>query len=104
MDHSQIIDFIEKNSIQKIKFAFTDIDGVLRGKIIHRDKFLKGLKENIGFCDVVFGWDSGDACYDNVKLTGWHSGYPDAPCGIDLNTFRIIRWENDIPFFIADFS
>lgn len=104
MDHSQIIDFIENNSIQKIKFAFTDIDGVLRGKIIHRDKFLKGLKENIGFCDVVFGWDSGDACYDNVKLTGWHSGYPDAPCSIDLNTFRKIPWENDIPFFIADFS
>lgn len=104
MDQNQIIDYIEKHSIQKIKFAFTDIDGVLRGKIIHREKFLKVLKENIGFCNVVFGWDSGDACYDNVKLTGWHSGYPDASCSIDLSTFRKIPWENDIPFFIADFS
>ena len=29
-----------------------------------------------GFCDVVFGWDSADECYDNGTYTGWQSGLP----------------------------
>ena len=104
MNKQQILDYIENNNIQHIKFAFTDIDGVLRGKIIHKRKFIDGLDSGYGFCDVVFGWDSSDACYDNVTVTGWHTGYPDKPCRIDLSTFRTIPWQDNIPFFIADFS
>jgi glutamine synthetase len=104
MDQKVILEYLEQHSIHKIKFAFADIDGVLRGKIIHKKKFLEGLKEGYGFCDVVFGWDSADACYDNVKVTGWHSGYPDKQAVIDLSTFGTIPWENNTPFFLADFS
>jgi glutamine synthetase len=104
MDTQQIREYLDRHDGQKIKFAFADIDGVLRGKIIHRKKFLDGLAEGYGFCDVVFGWDSADMPYDNVKLTGWHSGYPDAPAYIDLATFRTVPWEDNILFFLADFS
>ena len=104
MDKQQITEFLEENDFHKIKFAFADIDGVLRGKVIHRQKFLEGLDSGYGFCDVVFGWDSSDELYDNVEITGWHSGYPDATARIDLGTFRQIPWENDLPFFLADFS
>ncbi|WP_128546926.1 glutamine synthetase family protein [Larkinella soli] len=104
MTPQQIAEYIQQNDVQKIRFAFADIDGVLRGKIIHRKKFLEGLEAGYGFCDVVFGWDIHDAPYDNVRLTGWHSGYPDTPTRIDLGTFRRIPWEDDLPFFLADFS
>ncbi|MEO8885189.1 MAG: glutamine synthetase family protein [Mucilaginibacter sp.] len=104
MNEQQIIDYLQENNQQKIKFAFADIDGVLRGKVIHQQKFIDGLQSGYGFCDVVFGWDSNDACYDNVQLTGWHTGYPDKPCRIDLSTFRTIPWQGNIPFFLADFS
>ena len=104
MNQPEITEYLKGNDIQKIKFAFADIDGILRGKIIHQKKFLEGLEDGYGFCDVVFGWDSSDTLYDNVKLTGWHSGYPDAPARIDLATFREIPWENNLPFFLADFS
>ena len=104
MDRRQIIDNILQNDDQKIKIAFADIDGVLRGKYIHRDKFLDSVDGGLGFCDVIFGWDSSDKCYDNSKLTGWHTGYPDAKANIDLSTFRRIPWENNIPFFLGDFS
>ncbi len=86
---------------EKIKFAFADIDG---GKVISRQKFLDGLADGYGFCDVVWGWDSADAPYDNGRTTGWHSGYPDAPVRIDLATQRRIPWEENLPFFLADFS
>ncbi|AMR32896.1 glutamine synthetase [Mucilaginibacter sp. PAMC 26640] len=104
MNQDQVVAYIKENNITKIKFAFADIDGVLRGKVISTKKFLAGLKTGYGFCDVVFGWDNTDACYDNVKLTGWHTGYPDKLCYIDLNTLRNVPWQDNIPFFLADYS
>ncbi|WP_090527583.1 glutamine synthetase family protein [Mucilaginibacter sp. NFR10] len=104
MNTEEIKAYIEQNNIQKIKFAFADIDGILRGKVIHPKKFIDGLQSGYGFCDVVFGWDSSDVCYDNVQLTGWQSGYPDKLCRIDLSTLRNVPWQDDIPFFLADFS
>jgi glutamine synthetase len=104
MNEEQIKAYIEENKIKKIKFAFADIDGVLRGKVIHPKKFVDGLQSGYGFCDVVFGWDSSDVCYDNVQLTGWHTGYPDKLCRIDLSTLRNVPWQDNIPFFLADYS
>ncbi|WP_419699155.1 glutamine synthetase family protein [Mucilaginibacter sp. NFX135] len=104
MNEEQIKAYIEENKIQKIKFAFADIDGILRGKVIHPKKFIDGLQSGYGFCDVVFGWDSSDVCYDNVQLTGWHTGYPDKLCRIDLSTLRNVPWQDNIPFFLADYS
>ncbi len=46
----------------QVKVAVTDIDGVLRGKYLHTDKFRcrQPLEGGFGFCDVVFGWDMTD--------------------------------------------
>lgn len=99
----EIIEAIKADPLGKVKVAVTDIDGVLRGKVIHRDKFLSIVDGGFGFCNVVLGWDSADLCYDNVAYTGWHTGYPDAQAQIDLSTFRRVPWDHDIPFFIGDF-
>ncbi len=105
MTTETILNYLQKHGSDKIKFAFADIDGVLRGKIISTQKLKDTLESGIGFCDVVFGWDSADVCYDqNITTTGWHSGYPDKICRIDLSTFRTIPWQDDVPFFLADFS
>lgn len=98
-----IIEAVEASPHRKVKVAITDIDGILRGKFMQKEKFLSAVEGGFGFCDVVFGWDSADECYDNVSVTGWHSGYPDAPARIDLSTYRTIPWEDDVPFFLADF-
>jgi glutamine synthetase len=102
MTEKQIIDYVKKHPSGKVKLAITDIDGVLRGKYISTEKFLSVISGTIGFCDVVFGWDSNDVAYDNVQFTGWHTGYPDTPARLDLSTFRKIPWENDIPFFLCE--
>ncbi|MDH4114230.1 MAG: glutamine synthetase, partial [Burkholderiaceae bacterium] len=54
----------------KVKVAVTDIDGVLRGKYLHKDKFASAVEGGFGFCDVVFGWDMTDSVYDNTQVTG----------------------------------
>ena len=99
----ELLKLLTTQEATKIKLAVTDIDGVLRGKVISFDKFKSCVEKGFGFCDVVFGWDAADAAYDNVQYTGWHTGYPDATAVIDHTTFRRIPWENDVPFFLADF-
>ena len=101
MNEKQIIDYVKNHPSGKVKIALTDIDGVLRGKYISVDKFLSGLDGHIGFCEVVFGWDSNDLAYDNATFSGWHTGYPDRTARIDLSTFRKIPWENEVPFFLC---
>ena len=104
MINDEVLKQVPESGDSKIKIAVADIDGVLRTKYIHKKK-LAGLgDQKLGICDVVFGWDSGDVCYDNVAVTGWHTGYPDAQAKIDLSTLRRIPWENNIPFYLADFS
>lgn len=103
MTHQQIEEYVKQHASGKVKLAAADIDGVLRGKYISTDKFSSVLKGELGFCDVVFGWDANDVAYENATFTGWHSGYPDMPLKLDLSTFRKIPWENDMPFFLGDF-
>ena len=55
---------LRQSNIKYIKVAITDIDGVLRGKYMHVDKFLKSIESGYGFCDVIFGWDSSDDLYE----------------------------------------
>jgi glutamine synthetase len=100
----EILQQLVDQNEEKVKLAITDLDGVLRGKVISFDKFRSVAENGFGFCDVVFGWDSGDQAYDNAAFTGWHTGYPDAKAYIDFNTFRQVPWENDTPFFLADFA
>lgn len=102
MTTKEILQYVKNHESGKVKIAFADIDGILRGKYVSANKFLSIAEKGTTFCDVIFGWDSGDVCYDNCNYTGWHSGYPDAPARIDLSTFRKIPWENDLPFFLGE--
>jgi glutamine synthetase len=102
MSTKEIIQYVQKHPSGKVKIAFADIDGILRGKYISTEKFLSVIKSGTAFCDVIFGWDAADVSYDNGKYTGWHTGYPDAPARLDLSTFRKIPWENDVPFLLGD--
>ena len=98
---------IRKSGASKVKVAVSDIDGVLRGKYLHIGKFEGAAEQGpgggFGFCDVVFGWDMGDQCYDNTSVTGWQHGFPDALARLDLNTHRNVPWDSNVDFFLGEF-
>lgn len=97
-------DVISERNIQYIKLGVFDIDGVLRGKYVSREKFLSALDGGFGFCDVVLGWDSADQLYDNVNYTGWHSGYPDARVNVIPESCRTIPFEPESVLFLCEFA
>lgn len=86
-----------------VKVGVFDHDGVLRGKYMSTAKFLSALEKGFGFCDVVLGWDSNDQLYDNVRYTGWHTGYPDAPVRIVPETCRELPFEQTL-LFLCEFT
>jgi glutamine synthetase len=111
LDSSQITDFesaaayVRESGHRNIKLAVTDIDGVLRGKYVSRDKFLSALEKGLGFCDVIFGWDSNDELYAEDSYTGWRTAFPDAWARIDPTSCRVLPTEdNQSVLFLADFA
>ncbi|KAF9153581.1 hypothetical protein BG015_003117 [Linnemannia schmuckeri] len=88
----------------RIKVAGIDLDGILRGKIMAKTKFLSVLESGFGFCSVIFGWDMHDKTYaEELSVSNAANGYRDIIAIPDLSTFRRIPWENDIPLFLLSF-
>ncbi len=104
MTKKEILQYVNEHPSGKVKLAVADIDGVLRGKYISAEKFSSVIEKGMSFCDVIFGWDSSDVLYEKSSVTGWHSGFPDNPAVLDINTFRKIPWENDTPFFLGELT
>lgn len=102
VEHARQI--VEQRSLTHVKVGVFDIDGVMRGKYMSREKFFSALDNGFGFCDVVLGWDVKDQLYDNVNYTGWHTGYPDASVRILPESCRELPLEDNMLFFLCEFS
>ena len=95
---------VEERGLTHIKVGLFDSDGIMRGKYMSKAKFISSLESGFAFCDVVLGWDSKDQLYDNVKYTGWHTGYPDAPVRVLPQSCREIPFEDGMLMFLAEFE
>jgi glutamine synthetase len=102
--HIEIRNFLIERGIEHVKIGVSDTDGILRGKYLSRDKFLSALDKNLGFCDVILGWDSSDQLYDNTSFTGWHTAYPDATVRVLPETRRDIPFEPKTVLFLGEFA
>jgi glutamine synthetase len=103
MDLTSLRERFAAHDVRRVKVGGFDLDGVLRGKYLSLEKFWSVAEAGFGFCDVIFGWDIGDVCYDNTTLTGPESGYPDILAKIDLSSFRLLPYEANTAAFLIDF-
>ncbi|OBT75075.1 hypothetical protein VF21_06494 [Pseudogymnoascus sp. 05NY08] len=95
-----------KNDI-KVKVAGVDSSGILRGKVMSKDKFLSTVESGFGFSSAVFGWDMHDALYadpESSAMASENGGYSDFIAVADLPSFRRLPWEENIPFFLLRFT
>ena len=98
-----LIDQYQQAGIKRVKLAFTDVDGVHRGKYVSLEKFASIVEDGAGLCDCVLGWDIDDQLYDKARFTGWHTAFPDARYEVDLASERRLLEENGTPLFLLTF-
>lgn len=96
-----IINQLKASAHNRVKVGVTDLDGILRTKYLHRDKVLNSLESGMGFCNVIFGWDSQDTLYGQSSPD---PGFADLKATLHPATLRYIPWEENLPFLLADFS
>ena len=93
---------VGERKLTHVKVGLFDNDGIMLGKYMSKEKFFSSLEKGFSFCDVILGWDSKDQLYDNVKYTGWHTGYPDAPVRILPDSCREIPFEDGMLLFMGE--
>jgi glutamine synthetase len=101
---AELIEQVRSDAFKAFKVAATDMDGVLRGKYMHRDKLISSLESGFGFCDVVLGWDTDDQLLDNLAYTGWRTAYPDVEVRLIPGAARRIPFEDRTLFLLAEFT
>lgn len=90
---------------RKVKVAGVDADGILRGKIMSKDKFLSSVENGFAMSSAVFGWDMHDELYSSqTTIATADDGYCDFVAHPDLASFRRLPFEENIPFFLVSFS
>ena len=95
---------VEQRGLTHVKVGAVDVDGIVRGKYMAREKFFSALENGFGFCDVVLGWDSNDQLVDGLTYTGWHTAYPDAPVRVVPDTCREVPTEGNMLMFLSEFA
>ncbi len=93
---------VAERDLDYVKVAVTDMDGILRGKYMQREKFFSRWMA-IWILRCRTRWDSSDQLYDNVSLTGWHTGYGDAKVRIIPESCRELPLEEKSLLFLAEF-
>ncbi len=89
----------------KIKIAGVDGDGVLRGKVLAKDKFLSGVHSGIAMSSAIFGWDMHDELYTTeTAIATAQQGFADLLAFPDLSSFRRLPFEDNLPFVLVHFG
>ena len=89
----------------KVRVAGVDADGILRGKIMDKDKFLSSIAGGFGMSSAIFAWDIHDAMFPADTIAGTEiDGFADFVAHPDLSSYRRLPSEDNIPFFLLNFS
>jgi glutamine synthetase len=95
---------LDDGVVSHVMVGVVDLDGTLRAKQLSAEKVRRALEGELRFCDVVLGFDSNDAVYENTTITGWHTGFPDVPVRIALETARPLPGDRPSYLLLADYG
>lgn len=103
-DHQLKVQEIKKEleKDERVKVAGVDLDGILRGKVMTKSKFLSILESGFGFCSVIFGWDMHDKTYpEELSVSNAANGTFVSGLRIGKEYSRVIVVQAQKTFFLT---
>ena len=94
--------WVEDGSVDTLIVAGIDLQGRLYGKRCSAKVFLRDMADGIHTCDCNYGWDIARMLVDDLKFTGWHTGYGDMTTTPDWSTLRKYPWFEKTALVICD--
>ena len=89
-------------SLDTVVVAFTDMQGRLMGKRLHRDFFLQDATEHVEGCNYLLALEMEMDPVPGYELASWERGYGDFVMRPDLATLRRIPWVEGNALVLAD--
>ena len=96
---------IAKGEIDTVVVAMTDMQGRLVGKRLDAKYFLSDvLKHGTEGCNYLLAVDVDMNTVPGYAMSSWDKGYSDFEMVPDLNTLRLIPWQEGAALLLADVS
>jgi glutamine synthetase len=99
---------VQKSDLQVIRISFGDQHGILKGKTLLKDSFLRALRNGQDFTVAPLVFDTANGIAFNPFIPGGGfgmsemSGFPDAILVPDPVTFRVLPWAPRTGWVLAD--
>ena len=94
---------IAEKKIDTVVVAMTDMQGRLVGKRLDANYFLSDvLKHGTEGCNYLLAVDVDMNTVDGYEMSSWDKGYSDLAMIPDLNTLRLIPWQEGAAMLLAD--
>lgn len=94
---------VNNGSIDTVVVAMTDMQGRLTGKRIHGHYFVEEvLKHGTEGCNYLLAVDVDMNTVQGYEMSSWERGYSDFALIPDLNTLRLIPWQEGAALVLAD--
>ena len=92
------------SSIDTVIMAFTDMQGRLLGKRLHRDFFLEQVDHGHGTegCNYLLALDMEMDPIPGYEIASWERGYGDFDLAPDLSTLRRLPWLEATALVLCD--
>ncbi len=98
-----LLELIERDEIDTVILAITDMQGRLQGKRIDGRFFAREFLEGAGEgCSYVLASDVDMRTVDGFALTSWERGYGDLAFVPDFSTVRAVPWHESTAVVFAD--
>ena len=94
---------IASGAIDTVVVAMTDMQGRLVGKRLDANYFLSDvIKHGTEGCNYLLAVDVDMNTVDGYQMSSWDKGYSDLAMIPDLNTLRLIPWQDGAAMLLAD--
>jgi glutamine synthetase len=96
------LDDLKTADFDTVIVAFTDMQGRLMGKRLHRDFFLEHGQLEVEGCNYLLALDMEMTPVPGYQIASWQQGYGDFGLKPDLGTLRRIPWLEGTALVLAD--